>query len=874
MYNSCPFEVNFKNDFCIKISKLMQKYISAFLFLLFIWLGNCYAQSKIDILHNKLELEFDWQKKQAKGIATIKFKVLTATNNIQLDAGFLTINSIKLANITNLKFIYNGNDDKLGLYIELDKIYTTNTEIEIEIDYNTNYINQSDPNNLGGSYGRGIRFFHPTQSNPIKIKQLWSNGEPEGNKYWYPCLESIQDVRTTELIATVDDSLTVITNGRLLNRKQETKGKRTFHYKSEIAFPNYLTNIIVGEYVNVQQYYQGIPLNTFCYPKEKEAAKASANKLIDMLAYYSNYTGFPYPYPCYSQVMVQDYPFPSLTGQNGIGTISDNFVDDEKTHKDFLYLWDGVEAEALASQWFGNLIKTKNWNHVWLTKALAHFIESKYGEKTNGHDEYLMWVQNFDMGATMGDWNAGIHHPMVVENIKDLNSFLKADNYLRSKGLLVLRLLEKEIGENEFKKCIQYFINTNANKSITTEDFKNAVERVTKRKLDWFFDQWIYKMGVPNFKIIKTYNSSKNVLQIKLIQTQKQENNSDYPQVKYFQGKMQIEIDNSIHTIILKPEEENVFEISMPKKPKFINVNYESTWIAVINMQNKLEEYLFQFEKSKDVLGRTIALNQLISIYKDSSITFTEKQLIYQSMLKVAGRKEYWRFRTNVLSMLNTILPRPLDIEIANILLKIINNENSWLKANAISILGIENNPEYADLFIGHLNDNSNRVIFNAAVALGKTKSPKAFDALINLKNQSSWKGQSKMSALSGMRFLGDERAIHIALEILNDNQSPRWFLGASGWDYPVYASTTLASFNKGNLGYPIILERLNKAMLENDINDIFSNVLLISILADPRATEVFDKLKIKYKNDDNALTAINAYEEQFKNALIKNQNK
>lgn len=849
----------------------MRKYTKVFKLLLFASFGICSAQSKIDILHSKLHLQFDWHKKQVKGVATIKLNVLNPTNYIRLDAGFLTINSIQTSNKTELSFVYDGKDSSLGLLIQLDKAYAANSEIEIEIDYHTNYINESDPNNLGGSYGKGIRFFQPTQSNPIKIKQLWSNGEPEGNKYWYPCLESLLDLRTTELIATVEDKLTVISNGKLMEARSEGNGTKTFHYKTEIAYPNYLTNIIVGEYVNIQQHFQAIPLNTFCYPNEKEAAKESANRLVEMAAYFSNYTAMPYPYPSYSQVMVQDYPFPSLTGQNGVSTISDNFVDDKRTHKDYLYLWDGVEAEALASQWFGNLIAAKNWNHIWLTKAMAHFLEGKYGEKANGHEEYLMWYQNFNMGAALGDWSAGIHRPLVVENIKDLSAFLTGDNYLRSRGTLVLRMLEKEIGVKSFKKSIQYFVTHYKNNNITTQDFQNAVEHVTKRKMDWFFNQWIYKMGQPNFEVTQIYNPSQKMLQLKFVQTQKQDSSLEFSQVKYFQGKMQIEIDNNLHTINLKPIEENVFKISLPKTPKFINVNYESTWIAEINEQKKLQDHLYQFENSKDVLARVNALNQLANIYKDSATTSKDKQLIYHSMLKGASDKSsYWRFRMSVLSVLSTILTKPFEAEIKAVLLNIIQTEKALLKANAIAVLGSDNNAKNADLFISQLNDSSDRVIFNSAVALGKTKNPKAFDALVTLIKKPSWKGQSKMAALTGLRFLADERAVPIALDILKDNQSPRWFLGASGWDYPVYAATTLAAFNKGNLGYETILDRLNLALQENDINDVFSNVLLISILADPRAYEVFEKLKRKYKEDANAMTAIDTYEAQFKNAIKK----
>ena len=58
--------------------------------------------------------------------------------------------------------------------------------------------------------------------------------------------------------------------------------------------------------------------------------------------------------------------------------------------------------------------------------------------------------------------------------------------------------------------------------------------------------------------------------------------------------------------------------------------------------------------------------------------------------------------------------------------------------------------------------------------------------------------------------------------------------------------------------------------MTENDINGIFSNVMLITMLADPRGQETFDVLKAKFKDDANAMIAVNQYETQFKEVIKK----
>ena len=56
--------------------------------------------------------------------------------------------------------------------------------------------------------------------------------------------------------------------------------------------------------------------------------------------------------------------------------------------------------------------------------------------------------------------------------------------------------------------------------------------------------------------------------------------------------------------------------------------------------------------------------------------------------------------------------------------------------------------------------------------------------------------------------------------------------------------------------------------MEENDINDIFNNVLIIATLGDPRGQAVFDELKIKFKDDANVLNAVNQFETQYKESI------
>jgi HEAT repeat protein len=103
------------------------------------------------------------------------------------------------------------------------------------------------------------------------------------------------------------------------------------------------------------------------------------------------------------------------------------------------------------------------------------------------------------------------------------------------------------------------------------------------------------------------------------------------------------------------------------------------------------------------------------------------------------------------------------------------------------------------------LNDTSDRVVNAAAIALGKSKSPLAYDALVKLKNKPSWKNQSLISALYGLSELGDERGVALALKALRDDPpGARWTLATPVWDYRLTAANTLVALghSQGRVAY------------------------------------------------------------------------
>jgi aminopeptidase N len=230
-----------------------------------------YIRSRtIDVKHVAIDLRFDWDKEQAYGSTVVTLSPFNDTNKFFLDAASMTINSVTLSNGTALKYNYDGKKEDDNLEVMLDRTYKRGEDIAVKVDYRTNYVNKADADTAIGSFGRGVRFIKPTADNPNKPSQIWSQGETEFNRYWFPSYDTPNDFRTSELRATVEKPYTVVSNGTLVDTKDNGDNTRTFYWKMDTPYSNYLTSIVVGEYTQIKNgEYNGVPIYAFGYPSEK-----------------------------------------------------------------------------------------------------------------------------------------------------------------------------------------------------------------------------------------------------------------------------------------------------------------------------------------------------------------------------------------------------------------------------------------------------------------------------------------------------------------------------------------------------------------------------------------------------------------------------
>jgi aminopeptidase N len=474
--------------------------------LLFVFSVAAFAQTlrvkTYDVQHYIIRTSFDRAAQIVYGDTTIRLKPLTANfNAFTLDARNMQIESVALEDSNQtLKFVSSAND----LQIALDKNYSPADLIGVRVKYKTQ------------KPAAGI-FFVEAKKN--RSSQVWTQGEPEDNRFWFPSYDFPDDKATSEQFITVDEGETAIANGVLLDVKTNENRTRTFHYRMDIPHSSYLISLVVGKYVRVEAKHNDIPLGFYVYPGTESIVSQAFGKTAKMMDIYEKLLGVKFPFPKYDQVVAGDFDIYAGMENITATTLTDSQIyNTPKSDKDFKATEELISHE-LAHSWFGNLVTTKDWANLWLNEGFATFMEAAFAEQEYGRAAYLQALRKNAEQYFVEE--AFVKHPLLNERAKPNVLLFDATTY--QKGSFVIHMLRETVGDMVFWKSIRHYLEKHRFGNVETTDLQRAFEETSGKNLDWFFNQWIRQAGYPNLVVRPFYNKTQKTLTLTIAQTQKED---------------------------------------------------------------------------------------------------------------------------------------------------------------------------------------------------------------------------------------------------------------------------------------------------------------------------------------------------------------
>jgi aminopeptidase N len=546
--------------------------------------------------HIFLDLSLDIPNQSYHG--SCKIRLLPIRNDIDrltLDAVNLNIQSVEVDEVAQ-KFEYDGQQ----LVIQLAQPVLVGRKLWIAIAYSV-----ERPQ-------RGMYFIHPDKHYPDKHTQVWTQGEDEDSRFWFPCFDYPGQLSTSEIRVRVPKPLIAISNGELIDTS-ETGQEKTYHWLQQQVHPTYLMTLAVGDFAVVQDQWQGKPVTYYVDKGREKDAKRSMGKTPRMIEFLSQKFGYPYPFPKYAQVCVDDFIFGGMENTSTT-LLTDRCLLDERAILDNRNT-ESLVIHELAHQWVGDLVVIKHWSHAWIKEGMASYSEVMWTENEYGPQE-AAYYRLKEAQRYFNEDSSRYRRPMVTHIYREAIELY--DRHIYEKGSCVYHMLRAELGEELFWLAIQTFIQDHAHKTVETVDLLRAIEKATGRNLAFLFDQYVYRGGHPEFKVAYTWDGDANLAKVTVTQTQvsrDKNGNRDLFDLKIPIGFGHTQPNSAAPHLttfsVRVNEREQSFYFPLGAKPDFISFDVGNNYLKTVTLEYPVPELKAQLGFDPDPISRIYAATAL-----------------------------------------------------------------------------------------------------------------------------------------------------------------------------------------------------------------------------------------------------------------------
>ncbi len=463
-----------------------------FLLAIFI-IGNSPAQkivpqlSKIDVLKYTLNIKLNDTTNAIEGVAVVKVKLGDSVKSISF-------------NLVN---------EKYSKGMQVKQLKCNGKDID--------FVHQNDLLNIGASsLKRGVYDFTIVYSgipidgliigrNMYGNRTFFCDNWPDRAQNWFPCVDSPLDKAIVEFNITVPKKYSVIANGVLKKDRMVGEDAKLYQYEMISPIPTKVMVFGVAEFVVEKEGEVGnIPLSDWVYPQNKERGIKKFDETANAMKFFIERIG--------------DYPFQKLAsvqsstifgGMENAGAIfyPENRVAGTRS-------MDETVVHEIAHQWFGNCATETDFSHLWLSEGFATYLTDLYFEQKFGREYFkrMLKSQQEEVLYYFRQNNA----PVIDSLNYNYMSMLNPNSY--EKGAWVLHMLRKQIGDELFWKVLREYYSEFKYGNASTNDFIKVAEKVSGKKLNDFFKQWLYHSGHPIINF--SWKQEDNSIRLQLVQKQ------------------------------------------------------------------------------------------------------------------------------------------------------------------------------------------------------------------------------------------------------------------------------------------------------------------------------------------------------------------
>ncbi|MEW5742885.1 MAG: M1 family aminopeptidase [Myxococcota bacterium] len=678
------------------------------------------ADRDVAAQHLFLQVSLDFEKKSLAGSVTHTVRAVRPVKRITFDAVGLAVSKVEVDGKAAAFDAASGEQ----LHVLLPRALKAGATAKVKVTY------QATPQ-------RGLYFVGPDEAYPKRPLQAWTQGQDIDSRHWFPCLDTPAQKCPTEVKATFPAGMTALSNGRLVSDSTKS-GKRTMHFSLDMPHSPYLVTLVVGDFAVLQARHGETVVRTLVEPSRRAEAQRVVKRTPQMLAMFEELTGQPYPWGDYAQVFVSEFIFGGMENTSAT-TLTDAVLFDERAEAD--YSAEPLIAHELAHQWFGDLLTCRDWPHGWLNEGFATYSEVLWKEASDGDDE-ADHQRRVDLDAYLSEVSERYARPIVARKFDaPIDLF---DRHLYEKGALVLHELRRRLGDEDFRAVVRHYVASHRGGAVETVDLARAVERVTGRNLDRFFDEYVHRAGHPQLKVDASYDADRRVVRLQVKQAQEGD-----AYALELPVHLVVKEKATTHALPLK-DKEHVFFLPADREPSQCVVDGRRDLLATLEVEKPAGWWREEVQSAPWARARTLAAEALEKKPGAATVAALSRAL--------AAESAFWGTRAACAKALGVIR----SPEAKKALLGALTVKHPKARRAVVAALGEFRGDEEAAKALAQVcrkGDASYFVEADAARAVGKVKGPGAFEVLSSMLERVGFQDTVRSGALDGLAELKDKRA-------------------------------------------------------------------------------------------------------------------
>ncbi|CAN5366551.1 hypothetical protein BH09SUM1_BH09SUM1_19730 [soil metagenome] len=450
------------------------------------------SQANYDVQHYDLSLTLSMTSSPITVNGTVIMTAKALLNNmtqaaLDFDAngGLMTISAVTDASLTPL--VYTQSGDFLIVTIPAT---ATNSNFTIRVVY-------SGTPATDGKFG--APYVVSTHGSSVPVVYTFS--EPYGARKWWPCKDLPDDKATADIHVIAPKPYSVVSNGTLATTDDLGSTQR-FNWTAPFQMPTYLLAVYCTNYAFTSGVYTSQDLSKtmtvghYYYPESSQVGRVpgTLNAVNFMSQTFGEYPFIDYKYTTVAYNSGSGMEHATCTGMPFSETAEATGEGRRNVHE-------------LAHHWFGDYVTCQSFDHVWLNEGFATYCEALFYEDRDGFAAYASYVNG---------WLSTPISSSAILISTSSDSFSQGNVY--KKGGYVLHMLRHVVGKTNLINGMKRYLQSRANSTAVTDDFKAAMETETGLDLSYFFTEWCTRSNWPSYSY--SWSQTGSTLHVTITQTQ------------------------------------------------------------------------------------------------------------------------------------------------------------------------------------------------------------------------------------------------------------------------------------------------------------------------------------------------------------------